>query len=199
MGRYTGPKNRLSRREGFDLFGKGTKLRRATVPPGQHGPKGAKRLSDYGVRLREKQKLKRLYGVNERQFQKYFAKATKVRGKTGEVLLQILESRLDNVVYRLGLVPTRTMARQLVSHGHVLISDSKVSIPSYQVKVGDVVTLSPKSAKIPTVASRLDNSEIHPPVWLERQAAAGKVLSLPQRSHIDSPVDEQLIVEFYSR
>jgi len=199
MGRYTGPKNRLSRREGFDLFGKGTKLRRATVPPGQHGPKGAKRLSDYGVRLREKQKLKRLYGVNERQFQKYFAKATKVRGKTGEVLLQILESRLDNVVYRLGLVPTRTMARQLVSHGHVLISDSKVSIPSYQVRVGDVVTLSPKSAKIPAVASRLDNSEIHPPAWLERQAAAGKVLSLPQRSQIDSPVDEQLIVEFYSR
>ena len=199
MSRYTGPKNRLSRREGFDLFGKGTKLRRATVPPGQHGPKGAKRLSDYGVRLREKQKLKRLYGVNERQFQKYFAKATKVRGKTGEVLIQILESRLGNVVYRLGLVPTRTMARQLVSHGHVLISDSKVSIPSYQVKVGDVVTLSPKSAKIPTVASRLDNSEIHPPVWLERQAAAGKVLSLPQRSQIDSPVDEQLIVEFYSR
>jgi len=199
MGRYTGPKNRLSRREGFDLFGKGTKLRRATVPPGQHGPKGAKRLSDYGVRLREKQKLKRLYGVNERQFQKYFAIATKVRGKTGEVLLQILESRLDNVVFRLGLVPSRTMARQLVSHGHIFIADSKVSIPSYQVKVGDVVTLSPKSAKIPAVLSRLDNSEIHPPVWLERQAAAGKVLSLPQRSQIDSPVDEQLIVEFYSR
>lgn len=199
MGRYTGPKNRLSRREGFDLFGKGTKLRRATVPPGQHGPKGAKRLSDYGLRLREKQKLKRIYGVNERQFQKYFAKATKVRGKTGEVLLQILETRLDNVVYRLGLTPTRTMARQLASHGHIRVGDAPVSIPSYQVKVGDIVTLSPKSVKIPAVQFRLDNSEIHPPAWLERQAAVGKVLSLPQRSQIDSPVDEQLIVEFYSR
>lgn len=197
--RYTGPKNRLSRREGFDLFGKGNKLRRATVPPGQHGPKGAKRLSDYGLRLREKQKLKRIYGVNERQFQKYFAKATKVRGKTGEVLLQILETRLDNIVYRLGFTPTRTMARQLTSHGHVLVGDSPVSIPSYQVKVGDVVTLSPKSAKIPVVLSRLDNTEIHPPAWLERQAAAGIVLSLPKRSQIDAPVDEQLIVEFYSR
>ena len=199
MSRYTGPKNRLSRREGFDLFGKGNKLRRSSVPPGQHGPKGAKRLSDYGLRLREKQKLKRIYGVTERQFQKYFAQATKVRGKTGEVLLQILETRLDNIVYRLGFTPTRTMARQLVSHGHIRVGDSPVSIPSYQVKVGDVVTLSPKSAKIPTVASRLDNSEFHPPVWLEKQAAAGKVLSLPQRSQIDTPVDEQLIVEFYSR
>ncbi|TSC87640.1 MAG: small subunit ribosomal protein S4 [Microgenomates group bacterium Gr01-1014_16] len=196
---YTGPKNRLSRREGLDLFGKGTKLRRATVPPGQHGPKGSRRLSDYGVRLREKQKLKRIYGVTERQFQKYFAVATKVRGKTGEVLLRILETRLDNVIYRLGFTPTRAMARQLVSHGHVNIANAKVSIPSYQVKPGQVVTLSPTSVKIPQVLTRLDSTDFHPPAWLQRQAAAGVVLSLPERSLIEAPVDEQLIVEFYSR
>src|SRR3989344_818943 len=123
MSRYTGPKNRLSRRERFDLFGKGNKLRRSQVPPGQHGPKGFSRLSDYGVQLREKQKTKRIYGTIEKQFKGYFEKAKKVRGKTGEHLLRLLETRLDNVVYRLSFVPTRAMARQLVSHGHVFVNE----------------------------------------------------------------------------
>jgi len=199
MARYTGPKNRLSRREGLDLFGKGNKLRRATVPPGQHGQKGAARLTDYGTQLREKQKTKRLYGIMEKQFQGYFETATKVRGKTGEVLLRLLECRLDNVVYRLGYSSTRTMARQLVSHGHVLVNGHTVTIPSCQVKTGEVITLSDKAMTIPHVKSRLENLDIHPPAWLTREALAGKMSRLPERSEIDSPVSEQLIVEFYSR
>lgn len=199
MSHYTGPKNRLSRREGMDLFGKGNKLRRASQPPGQHGPKGARRSSDYAVRLREKQKTKRLYGLTERQFRKSFETATKVSGQTGQVLLQLLESRLDNVVYRLGLVSTRSQARQLIGHGHVMLDNSKVTIPSLLVKPGQVVTLSAKAAIIPTIKARLDNQDIQPPVWLEKTVSSGKVLRLPERADIDTAVDEQLIVEYYSR
>lgn len=199
MARYTGPKNRLSRREGADLYGKGNKLRRATQMPGQHGLKGGRRPSDYGLQLREKQKTKRIYNLLERQFANYMAVATHVRGKTGEVLLTLLETRLDNVVYRLGFAPTRSMARQLVSHGHVLIDSKVVSIPSFQVKPGQIVTLDAKSVKIPLVVERLANSEIRPPAWLDRQSGVGKVLALPKRTDIDSQIDEQLIVEFYSR
>lgn len=199
MARYTGPKNRLSRREGIDLFGKGNKLRRAAQIPGQHGPKGSRRPTDYGTQLREKQKTKRLYGITERQFARYVKKATAIRGKTGEALLRILESRLDNVVYRLGFTNTRNMARQLVSHGHVLVGDRKMSTPSFLVKPGQMVTLDAKAVIIPVVKERLENPEIHLPAWLERQASVGKVLALPNRSDIDSQIDEQLIVEFYSR
>lgn len=199
MANYTGPKNRLSRREGLDMFGKGNKLRRATQFPGQHGPKGASRQSDFGVRLREKQKTKRIYGIMERQFRKYFEKATKVRGKTGEILLRFLESRLDNVVYRLGFATSRFMARQLVTHGHVSVNSGKVSSPSYQVQPGEVISLSAKATAIPATAALLQNKEYHPPAWLEREGGVGKVLSLPVRSLIDNPIDEQLIVEFYSR
>lgn len=200
MSRYTGPKNRLSRREGADLFGKGHKLRRSSQLPGVHGPKGQRRrLSDYGTRLREKQKTRRIYGIIEAQFRGYFEKARKVRGKTGEVLLQLLETRLDNVIYRLGFAPTRPMARQLVSHGHVLVGDHVVNIPSYQVSVGQKVTLGPKASDIPHVQSRLGNADIQPPAWLSRQATSGQVTRLPARSEIDIPVNEQLIVEFYSR
>ncbi|KKU65010.1 MAG: 30S ribosomal protein S4 [Candidatus Amesbacteria bacterium GW2011_GWA1_47_16] len=199
MSRYIGPKNKLSRREGMDLFGKGNKLRRATVPPGQHGPKGSRRPSDYGVRLREKQKTRRIYGTIEKQFRGYFEKAKKVPGKTGEVLLQLLETRLDNVVYRLGFTPTRFMARQLVSHGHILVDGKKLDIPSYQVKVGQLIALSEKALSIPQVKLRLENPEILPPAWLSRQAHVGKVSTLPNREAIDTPINEQLIVEFYSR
>lgn len=199
MARYTGPKNRLSRREGFDLFGKGNKLRRAQVPPGVHGPKGSRRPSDFGTQLREKQKTKRIYGIIEQQFRGYFNKARRVQGKTGELLLRLLETRLDNVVYRLGFVPTRTMARQLVSHGHIRVNDKVVNIPSYQVKNGQEISLGNLAITIPAVKSRLDNSEVQPPVWLSKQGSKGKVLAFPNRSDIDSPVNEQLIVEFYSR
>lgn len=199
MSNYTGPKNRLSRREGLDLFGKGHKLRRATQPPGQHGAKGNPRQSEYGTQLREKQKTRRLYGIIEAQFRKYFEIARRYRGKTGETLLVLLEMRLDNVVYRLGLVPTRSMARQLVSHGHVLINGHFVTIPSYEVKPGDLVTLDEVAVNIPHVKTRLGDSQFHAPAWLERQAATGKIARLPQRSDIDVPVNEQLIVEFYSR
>lgn len=199
MSHYVGPKNRLSRREGMDLFGKGNKLRRATVPPGQHGPKGAARLSGYGTQLREKQKTKRIYGIIESQFRKYFETAAKTRGKTGEMLLQLLETRLDNVVYRLGMAPSRPMARQLVSHGHILVNGRMMSIPSYQVRIGDTVALDDKSQNIPHVKSRLDNKDIVLPAWVSREGYNGKVSRFPARTEIDIPVNEQLIVEFYSR
>jgi small subunit ribosomal protein S4 len=199
MSNYTGPKNRLSRREGLDLFSKGNKLRRAAQPPGQHGAKGAPRPTEYGTQLREKQKTKRLYGIIEGQFRKYFEIARRVRGKTGETLLVLLEMRLDNVVYRLGLASTRSQARQLVSHGHVLVNGHVVNIPSCQVKMGDIITFDTVAINIPQIKIRLDNSEFHAPAWLERQAAVGKIARLPQRGDIDVPVNEQLIVEFYSR
>lgn len=199
MARYTGPKNRLSRREEVDLFGKGNKLRRSAQPPGQHGPKRTRRLSDFGVQLREKQKTKRLYGILERQFHKYFEKAAQFRGTTGEKLLQLLETRLDNVVYRLGFVPTRAMARQLTSHGHILVDGNRVNIPSYQVKASQTISLDSISQAIPSVRIRLEDQEMSLPGWLTRQAAVGQVTHLPARPEIDSPVNEQLIVEFYSR
>lgn len=199
MSRYTGPKNRLSRREGVDLFGRGNKLRRAAQIPGQHGPKGGKRLSGYGAQLREKQKTKRIYGIIEQQFRKYFEKAAQFRGSTGEKLLQILETRLDNTVYRLGIVPTRAMARQIVGHQHVLVNNKMVSIPSYQVRIGDEITFDAKVLAMPAVVAKLENTELAIPQWLTRQGTTGKVVALPQRSEIDVPVSEQLIVEFYSR
>jgi small subunit ribosomal protein S4 len=199
MSHYTGPKNRLSRREQLDLFGKGNKLRRAQNPPGQHGAKGVPRMTDFGRQLREKQKTKRIYGIIERQFRGYFEKAKKVRGKTGEHLLRLLETRLDNVVYRLGFVPTRAMARQLVSHGHVLINSQKVNIPSYQTSKGEVVSLDVTAINIPLIKTRLENSELSLPAWLKRVGPQGQIISLPKRDDIDSPVNDQLIVEFYSR
>ena len=199
MSHYTGPKNRLSRREQLDLFGKGNKLRRAQNPPGQHGAKGVPRMTDFGQQLREKQKTKRIYGIIERQFRGYFDKAKKVRGKTGEHLLRLLETRLDNVVYRLGFVPTRAMARQMVSHGHVLVDGQKVSFPSYQTSVGEVVSLDATATDIPIIKTRLEASEFSLPAWLKRVGSQGKIDALPKREDIDSPVNDQLIVEFYSR
>jgi len=200
MARYTGPKNRLSRREGLDLFGKGNKLRRAGQHPGQHGPKGTKRRpSDFGVQLREKQKAKRFYGIMESQFRKYFEKAAQYRGTTGEKLLQLLEARLDNVVYRLGFAPTRAMARQLTSHGHVLVDGQKVTIPSFQVKVGQSISLDTTAQNIPAIKVRIENRELTTPEWLSREAIVGQIVRLPKRLEIEAPVNEQLIVEFYSR
>lgn len=199
MARYTGPKDRLSRREGFDLFGKGAKLTRLNVPPGLHGPKGVRRQSQYGKQLREKQKVRRMYGLLERQFKRYVDKALKAKGNTGETLLVSLERRLDNMVFRLGFTPTRASARQLVSHRHVFVNGKRVNIPSYQVKPGDTVTLSSKAMKIPVIKKLLEEKDAKYPGWLKRKAAAGQVGRIPNRDDIVEPISEQDIVEYYSR
>jgi small subunit ribosomal protein S4 len=198
MARYTGPKDRLSRREGFDLFGKGAKLTRLSVPPGLHGPKGLRKPSQYGSQLREKQKVKRMYGIFEKQFKKYVTIALKSRGNTGEKLLMLLEKRLDNVIYRLGFSPTRSSARQLVSHKHVLVNGKKVNIPSYQVRKGDVVSMDKKASEIPAVKKSIqDDKKI--PGWLKRKALAGMIERNPKIDDISEPISTQDIVEFYSR
>jgi ribosomal protein S4, bacterial/organelle type len=198
MAKYNGPKDRLSRREGYDLFGKGGKLTRLTVPPGVHGPKGTRKGSQYQKQLREKQKVKRMYGILERQFRNYANEAFRTKGNTGETLLTTLERRLDNVVYRLGFVPSRIAARQLVSHRHVLLNGKKVNIPSYKVAVGDTITLTTKGSAIPVVKSLL-GEKTKLPSWLERKAIIGKVSGLPKREDIFEMINEQDIVEFYSR
>jgi small subunit ribosomal protein S4 len=200
MGRYVGPKDRLSRREGYDLFGKGTKLTRLNVPPGIHGPKGELRQkSQYGRELREKQKVKRMYGIMEKQFKKYVNEAFLSKGNTAEALFTILEKRLDNVVYRLGFSSTRPQARQLVSHRHVLVNGKKLNIPSYQVKVGDTITLSLKSLKVPKVRSMIEDESYKVPEWLERKAAAGLIKREPKRDDVHEVINDQDIIEFYSR
>jgi small subunit ribosomal protein S4 len=199
MARYKGPKDRLSRREGFDLFGKGAKLTRLTVPPGVHGPRGVRRGSQYSKQLREKQKVKRLYGVLERQFKNYVKKATKFKGNPGTELLLLLERRLDNTIFRLGFANTRPFARQLISHKHVLINGKKVNIPSYQVAVGDTISLSGKAMEIPTVKRLLQEEDFSLPSWLKRKAAVGKVSAQPKRDDIPEPIAEHDIIEFYSR
>lgn len=175
----------------MDLFGKGHKLRRAIVPPGQHGAKRKRKSSDYGLQLREKQKVRRMYGIMEKQFRNLFEKATRVKGSTSESFLKFLELRLDNIVYRLGLVPTRNMARQVVGHGHVKVNARRVNIPSYQVKVGDEITITEKLV-------RLRESTIVP-AWLDRQGIIGRVVRVPERADVSEPINEQLIVEYYSR
>jgi len=197
--RYTGPKDRLSRRENFDLFGAGTKLTRLQVPPGVHGPKGTRGSSQYGTQLREKQKVRRMYGLMEKQFETYMTEAFKSKGNTGEALLVKLERRLDNIVYRLGFAPSRPAARQLVSHRHVLVNAKKVNIPSFQVSVGDTISLDGKGLNMPDVKKTLDIKDFKVVSWLVRRAAAGKVERLPKREDIPEAVSEQDIVEFYSR
>ncbi len=199
MAKYVGPKDRLSRREAFDIFSAGAKLTRLNVPPGVHGPKGLGKTSQYGKQLREKQKVKRLYGVLEKQFRRYVDEALKSKGNTGEALLVSLEKRLDNVVYRLGFTPSRPAARQLVSHRHVLVNGKKVNIPSYSLRVGDTVSLDTKGSNIPEIKKMIDQKEINVPSWLERKALVGKVSALPKREDIIEPISEQDIVEYYSR
>lgn len=206
MARYTGPKNRLSRREGIDLGMKtpGSKahaslLRRLATPPGVHGPKGQRKMSDYGQQLREKQKVKRMYGVLERQFRKNFERARKWKGNTGEKLLEFMERRLDNVLYRLHLAPTRFSARQMVSHGHVLVDNAKVTIPSYLVSEHQVLSLVPKAMEIPAIKKLLEEKTITVSEWLERKGPIGKVVRNPVRMDIQEDINEQLIVEYFSR
>lgn len=206
MARYKDAKCRLCRREGKKLFLKGDRCfslkcpidKKGAVPPGKSGRKRRRRLSSYGEQLREKQKVKRSYGILERQLRKYFEEAKKSRGATGEVLLKKLELRLDNVLYRLGFAVSRSVSRQLVNHGHVLVDGEKVDIPSYQVKPGQTITLKSSSFNIPLVKKTMEKKE-GLPAWLERKGGVGKVSRFPNRDDIDIDVDESLIVEFYSR
>jgi len=209
MARYLGAKCRLCRAAGKKLFLKGERCysskcpleRKGAVPPGQHGQKkkGGVRLSKYGEQLAEKQKLKRIYGILEKQFRRYFQQALKARGETGKILLQLLERRLDNVVYRLGFALSRSVARQLVRHGHVLVNNKKVNIPSYQIKPGEIISLTPKALKMEIVSKALGEKERKIPSWLQRKAAVGKINRLPEKDEIDFNINEDLIVEFYSR
>lgn len=206
MARYTGPKNRLARRESIELGLKtvGSKshaslLKRLNVPPGMHGAKGRRKMSDFGTQLREKQKVKRMYGVLERQFRKSFERAKKWKGNTGEKLLEFMERRLDNVIYRMGFAPTRGLSRQLVTHGHVLVNGKKMTIPSYLVQADAVITLKQKAMEIPAVKKILDDKTFHTPEWIERKGPVGKIVRLPLRSDIGEDTNEQLIVEHYSR
>ncbi len=206
MARYTGPRNRLARREGLDLGLKtvGTNahnelLKRMKILPGQHGQKGRRKSSDYALQLREKQKVKRMYGLLERQFRKYFDEATRNIGNTGEALLQTLETRLDNVIYRLGFAPTRAFARQMVTHSHVLVDGQKVNIPSLKVKTDMVITLKNKMLNNPVLKKLLEMKDPIIPEWLERKGPVGKVRRIPKREDIKEDITEQLIIEFYSR
>ena len=208
MARYTGPVCRLCRKEGIKLYLKGERcysdkcaLDRRAYPPGQHGQRRIK-LTEYGMQLREKQKARRFYGVLEGQFRNYYEKAERQPGIAGENLLQLLEGRLDNVVYRLGFGDSRAQARQLVLHNHFTLNGKKVNIPSLQVKVGDVITLKEKSKKSPVINQLVENlGQKTPPSWLELDAdnLSGKVVTLPKRDEIDLPIKEQLIIELYSR
>ena len=207
MARYLGPKGKLSRREGTDLFLKSG--RRAIADkikleskPGQHGRTSGQRTSDFGVQLREKQKVKRMYGVLERQFRRYFAEADRRKGNTGETLLQLLEARLDNVVYRLGFASTRAEARQLVSHKAIVVNGNVVNIASYSVRVGDIVSVREKAKKQVRIAEALSLAEQSGfPMWVavDAKKMEGSLKTLPDRSDYNQEVNESLIVELYSR
>lgn len=201
MARYTGPKHKLCRAEGVALCGLPTcpVAKKNAGPPGQHSQKGRRKQSEYGIQLREKQKVKRTYGVLERQFTKYFNWASKQKGATGETLLKILETRLDNVVYRLRLAETRPQARQMVNHGHIFVNDKRVTIPSYNVKIGDVVSLSPKILKTVFIKKLIEDKDNKLPEWLERKVSVGKIKSMPKREDLQEDINERLIVEYYSR
>ena len=209
MARYTESVCRLCRREGTKLFLKGDRcygakcaVTKRHTPPGQHGQARTRKQSEYGVQLREKQKCRRAYGVLESQFRKYFDMASNMRGVTGENMLCLLERRLDNVAYRLGLGESRPMARQIVLHGHIRVNGQKVDIASYLIKVGDVITVREASRDIPVFKALREQGAGKPvPKWLEMDAETltGKVVSLPQRDDIDLTIEEHMIVEFYSR
>ena len=207
MARYLGPKAKLSRREGTDLFLKSARRSIADKAkfdskPGQHGRTSGARTSDYGLQLREKQKVKRMYGVLERQFRRYFAEADRRKGNTGANLLALLESRLDNVVYRMGFGSTRAEARQLVSHKAITVNGASVNIPSYMAKAGDIVALRDKSKKQNRVVEALQLAQqVGMPAWVEVsiEKAEGTFKSVPDRDQFGADINESLIVELYSR
>ena len=205
--RYLGPKNRISRREGVDLELKtvGSKsharlLKKLNVPPGQHGLRKRKKVSERGTQLREKQKLRFMFGITEKQLKTYFKKASLKKGNTALYLSQYLERRLDNIIFHLGFAPTRAAARQLVNHGHIVINKKKVSIPSYQVRVGEEVGfIDDKTTKIPYIENSLNNKDIILPIWLEKKVIVGKLIMEPTQEVIEKLINLRLIIEYYSR
>jgi small subunit ribosomal protein S4 len=201
MARYTGPKSRIARKFGEPIFGPDKVLSKKNYPPGQHGNGRKKKTSEYGIQLREKQKAKYTYGVLEKQFRNLFEKAASSRGITGEVLLQFLESRLDNVVYRLGIAPTRAAARQLVSHRHIVVDGKLVNIPSYSIKPGQTIGVREKSKSLEVIDNSLSGFNHSKYPWLEWDNASksGKFLHIPERADIPENIKEQLIVELYSK
>ena len=201
MARYTGPKTKIARKFGEPIFGPDKVLSKKNFPPGQHGANKRRKTSEYGVQLREKQKAKYTYGVLERQFHNLFEKASRIKGITGEILLQLLESRLDNVVYRLGIAKTRAAARQSVLHRHITVNGQVVNIPSYQVKPGDVVGVREKAKSLEVIADSLAgfNHSKYPWIEWDETAKAGKFLHVPAREDIPETIKEQLIVELYSK
>jgi len=202
MARYTGPTTKIARKFGEPIFGADKAFEKKNYPPGMHGiNKKRKKVSEYGVQLLEKQKAKFTYGVLERQFANLFEKASRMQGVTGEILLQLLESRLDNVVYRLGIAPTRAAARQLVGHRHITVNGKLVNIPSYLLKSGDLVAVREKSKSLEVITDSLTTNRYSKYSWLEwdKDQLTGKYLNNPERSDIPENIKEQLIVELYSK
>lgn len=200
MGRYTGPKHKLARREGVNILDKTSNSlqRRLNIPPGVHGARRRRQLSEYGLQLREKQKLKAMYGILEKQLKNLVKSVAKKKGDTGQLLISQLETRLDNVVYRLGFAKSRFQARQFVSHGHVLVNQQKITIPSYQVKLGDIISLTDTMQKVATMFQfEVSKPELLP--FLNRQNYQGTLLRLPKQEEVTVPFSTQLIVEYYSR
>ncbi|MBD5172018.1 MAG: 30S ribosomal protein S4 [Bacteroides sp.] len=201
MARYTGPKTKIARKFGEAIFGDDKVLAKKNYPPGQHGQNRRRKVSEYGTQLREKQKAKYTYGVLERQFRNLFEKAARTKGITGEVLLQLLESRLDNVVYRLGLAPSRPAARQIVLHKHICVNGKPVNIPSFRVMPGDVVTVRERSKSLEVITDCVAgfNHSKYPWIEWDESIKGGKFLHLPERADIPENIKEQLIVELYSK
>ncbi len=205
--RYTGPKNRIARRENMDLGLKttGSKsqallLKKINILPGQHGTKGRRKRSEHSRQLREKQKLRYTFGVTEKQLKNYFTKASRRRGNTAVFLCELLENRLDNIVYRLGFAPTRAAARQIVSHGHIKVNDKKVTIPSFQVEVKDTITFAKqKTAKIPYIETYRTQSDVIIPEWLQVKKDSGTLTQVPDTALLEKMINLRLVIEFYSR
>lgn len=200
MSRVHGPVWKVSRRLGFSILENGKELQRRQYAPGQHGPTKRVKLTNYGLQLREKQKIRFMYGINERQFRNTFDRASRMKGVTGDNFLCLLESRLDNVVYRMGLATTRRAARQLVNHGHILVNGKKCDIPSAQVKVGSMIEVKEKSRNLKVINESLEAC-IHTPAFVEfdKEKKKGTYLRLPERNELNSEINELLVVEFYNR
>jgi len=201
MARYTGPKSKIARKFGEGIFGPDKVLSKKNYPPGQHGNTRRRKSSEYGLQLREKQKAKYTYGVLEKQFRNLFKRAESRQGITGEILIQLLESRLDNIVFRLGIAPTRAAARQLVTHRHITVDGKVLNVPSYTVKAGQIVGVREKSKSLEVIANSLAGFNHSKYPWLEwdETAKAGKLLHIPEREKIPENIKEQLIVELYSK
>lgn len=201
MSRYTGPTWKISRRLGLSLSGTGKELSRRPYAPGEHGPNNRQKVSEYGMQLREKQKLRYMYGLNERQFRNLFIRAGKMKeGTHGENFMILLEMRLDNIVYRLGLATTRPQARQLVNHGHILVNGKRVNIPSYQVSINQIISVREKSKDLKIIKEAIENTNSRPAyISFDDKKLEGSVTRLPQRDELEPNIDESLVVEYYNQ